>query len=179
MEPYLTPEAIAAMTKDPASLSFCARGVLARLRSLEAEDFARLPDCGEGLSNLLRDAARQARTLEELYTMVKSKRYTLARVRRLVLWAFLGLTEAERPASPPYLRVLGFTDRGQAVLRTMKKTAALPVLVKPAHIKHLDETAQKVFALEARCTGLYDLCRRAFGTGEGPNEYTAGPVRKH
>ena len=179
LEPYLTPEAIAALTKDPASLSFCARGVLARLRSMEAEDFARLPDCGEGLSNLLRDAARQARTLDELYTLVKSKRYTLARVRRLVLWAFLGLTEADRPASPPYLRVLGFTDRGQAVLRTMKKTAALPVLVKPAHIKHLDEKAQKVFTLEARCTGLYDLCRRAFGTGEGPNEYTTGPVRKH
>lgn len=179
LEPYLPPEAIAVLTKDPASLSFCARGVLARLRSMEAEDFARLPDCGEGLANLLRDAGRQARTLEELYALVKSKRYTLARIRRLVLWAFLGLTEADRPASPPYLRVLGFTDRGQAVLRTMKKTAALPVLVKPAHIKHLDETAQKVFSLEARCTGLYDLCRRAFGTGEGPNEYTAGPVRKH
>ena len=179
LEPFLTPDAIAVLTKDPACLSFCAQGVLARLRSLEAEDYARLPDCGEGLSNLLRDAARQARTLDELYALVKSKRYTLARVRRLVLWAFLGLTEADRPESPPYLRVLGFTDRGQEVLRTMKKTASLPVLVKPAHVRRLDETARKVFALEARCTGLYDLCRRGFGTGEGPNEYTAGPVRKH
>ena len=179
LEPYLTPDAIAALTKDPAGLSFCARGVLARLRSMEAEDFARLPDCGEGLSNLLRDAARQARTLEELYTLVKSKRYTLARVRRLVLWAFLGLNEEDRPAAPPYLRVLGFTDRGQTVLRTMKKTASLPVLVKPAHIRHLDETAQKVFALEARCTGLFDLCRRDFGTEKALNEYAAGPVRKH
>lgn len=178
-EPYLTPEAVAALTKDPAGLSFCVRGVLARLRSLEEEDFARLPDCGEGLANLLRDAARQARTLDELYALVKSKRYTLARVRRLVLWAFLGLTEADRPASPPYLRILGFTDRGRQVLRTMKKTAALPVLVKPAHIRHLDEISQRVFALEARCTGLYDLCRRDFGVGEGPNEYTVGPVRKH
>ena len=179
LEPYLTPEAVAALTKDPAGLAFCARGVLARLRSLEAEDFARLPDCGEGLSNLLRDAARQAGTLDELYALVKSKRYTSARVRRLVLWAFLGLTEADRPECPPYLRVLGFTDRGQQVLRTMKRTAALPVLVKPAHIRRLDETARRVFALEARCTGLYDLCRRDFGTIPGPGEYTAGPVRKH
>ena len=179
LEPYLAPEAAAVLCKDPAGLTYCTQGVLARLRSLEAEDFARLPDCGEGLANLLRDAARQARTLDELYALVKSKRYTMARVRRLVLWAFLGLNEADRPASPPYLRVLGFNDRGQKVLRTMKKTASLPVLVKPAHIRHLDETAQKVFSLEARCTGLYDLCRRGFGTEKGPNEYTAGPVRKH
>ena len=179
LEPYLTPEAAAVLSRDPAALAFCTRGVLARLRSLEAEDFARLPDCGEGLSNLLRDAARQAQTLDELYALVKSKRYTLARVRRLVLWAFLGLRSADRPASPPYLRVLGFTDRGQKVLRTMKKTASLPVLVKPAHVRDLDETARKVFALEARCTGLYDLCRRGFGREKGPNEYTAGPVRKH
>ena len=146
---------------------------------MEAEDFARLPDSGEGLSNKLRDAARQARSLDELYFLVKSKRYTLSRVRRLVLWAFLGLTQGDRPETPPYLRVLGFNSRGQQVLRTMKDTASLPVLVKPAHIKGLDEAARRVFDLEARSTGLYDLCRQGFGTGPALNEYTRSPIRKH
>ena len=179
LEPYLDPGSVDALSRDPAGLGFCARGILARLRAMEAEDFDRLPDCGEGLSNLLRDAAREARSLDELYSLVKSKRYTLARIRRLVLWAFLGLKASDRPAAPPYLRVLGFTDRGRAGLRTMKDTASLPVLTKPAHSRRLDAEARRVFRLEARCTGLYDLCRRDFGREPGLNEYTAGPARKH
>jgi len=179
LSPYLSSESQAVLRRDPASLAFCTQGVLARLRTMEAEDFARLPDSGEGLANKLRDAARQAQSLEGLYDLVKSKRYTLARIRRLVLWAFLGLTEADRPETPPYLRVLGFTPRGQKVLRQMKQTAALPVVVKPAHVRRLDGQARRVFDLEARCTGLYDLCRRNFGQGEQRNEYTRDPVRKH
>ena len=179
LRPYLTASAQETLGRDPASLAFCTQGVLARLRTMEAEDFARLPDSGEGLSNKLRDAARQARSLDELYFLVKSKRYTLSRVRRLVLWAFLGLTQGDRPETPPYLRGLGFNSRGQQVLRTMKDTASLPVLVKPAHIKGLDEAARRVFDLEARSTGLYDLCRQGFETGPALNEYTRSPIRKH
>ena len=179
LSPYLSPAAETILRREQAALTYCTQGVLARLRVLEAEDFAKIPDCGEGLSNRLRDAARQARTLEELYETVKSKRYTLARVRRLVLWAFLGLKQADRPDEPPYLRVLGFSERGRQVLREMKRSAALPVIVKPAHVKRLEGEARRVFDLEARSTGLYALCRRSFGRDGALNEYTTGPVRKH
>ena len=179
LTPFLPPESESALRRDPASLSFCTQGVLARLRAMEPEEFSLLPDSGEGLSNKLCSAARVAVDLDGLYALVKSKRYTLARIRRLVLWAFLGLKEADRPETPPYLRVLGFTPAGQQVLRRMKDTARLPVLVKPAHSRRLEGPARRIFSLEARCTGLYDLCRRSFGQADGPNEYTAGPVCKH
>ena len=65
----------------------------------------------------------------------------------------------------------------QQLLRRMKETAALPVLVKPAHAARLPEEARRVFALEARCTALYDICRREFGRTAGRNEYEEGPVR--
>lgn len=45
----------------------------------------------------------------------------------------------------------------------MKTAASLPILVKPAHAARLPEEARRLFALEARCTALYDLCRRKFG----------------
>ena len=109
---------------------------------------------------------------------MQTKRYPLARIRRLILWAFLGLTAADRPAALPYLRVLGFTHRGQMLLRQMKTTATLPVLVKPAHAAKLPAHAQHVFQLEARCTSLYDLCRRDFGKTAGKNEWTQNPVRR-
>ena len=176
LSPFLTHQSEELLRKNPASLSFCTRAVLARLRGMTEEEFAKLPDCGEGLSGLLCRAAQQATYLDALYSLVKSKRYTHARIRRLVLWAFLGLTAADRPETPPYLRVLGFSPKGQALLRQMKDRATLPILVKPAHITRLSPEAQQLFQKEARCTGFYGLCQRELGAISQESEYRAGPV---
>ncbi len=178
LSPYLSPQEEALLRDDPASLTFCTRGVLARLRTMTEADFAQLPDSGEGLSHRLYDAVQTAQDLDTLYAQVQTKRYPLSRIRRLVLWAFLGLTVQDRPDTLPYLRVLGFSPRGRILLRQMKTSASLPVLVKPAHAARLkDPTARKLFDLEARCTALYDLCRKNFGQKAGRNEYTETPIR--
>lgn len=144
----------------PSRLAYVERAMLARLRMMTAEDWAKLPDSGqaEGLPQRLVRAAGQAVSMEEFYTLAKTKRYTHARLRRLALWAWLGLTAEDFPAAPPYLRVLGFNATGRDLLKQMKKTASLPVLTKPAHARELDLVGRTLFQLEARCTDLYDLC---------------------
>lgn len=128
----------------------------------------------EGLPARLVQAGSRALSVEEFLTLAKTKRYSHARLRRLLLWAFLGLTAADRPAAPPYLRVLGFTPRGQELLRAMKGAASLPILTKPAHARSLDGPGRRLFQLEARCTDLYGLC---FSTPRpGGLEWTTGPV---
>ena len=57
----------------------------------------------------------------------------------------------------PYLRVLGFNDRGLEILKAAKETATLPVITKPAAIAGLDEKARHTFELECRATNLYNL----------------------
>lgn len=152
------------------------RAFLARLRSMTEADFAALPDSGaaEGLPTRLVKAAGKAESLEEFYVLAKTKRYAHARIRRLALWAFLGLTAADRREKPEYLRVLGMNSRGKALLREMKERSALPILTKPAHIRELGEEAQRLFALECRGTDLFGLCFdkiRPCGM-----DYTTGPV---
>lgn len=122
---------------EPTSLSHLERALLARVRSLSQAEWALLPDSGveEGLPARLVQAGSRALSVEEFLTLAKTKRYSHARLRRLLLWAFLGLTAADRPAAPPYLRVLGFTPRGQELLRAMKGAASLPILTKPAHAR--------------------------------------------
>lgn len=155
----------------PAHMGQIERAVLYRLRSMGARDFACLPDsgAGEGLPDRLAAAAQSACSMEEFYFTAKTKRYTHARIRRLALWAFLGLTEADRPGSPPCLRVLGANERGRALLREMKARARLPVVTKPAHGKGIP-----LLELEARCTDLYQLCREA--PGPCGLEWTMNPV---
>lgn len=177
LTPWLDPADEAALRADPAALTHCVRGVLARLRAMEEPEFLALPDSGEGVGRKLYQAVREADSLDRVYSLTKSKRYTHARIRRMVLWAFLGLREADRPPLPPYLRVLGFSPRGQRLLKQMKTTAALPVIVKPAHAGRLAPDVRRLFDLEARCTGLYDLCRASFGETPGKKEYSQTPVR--
>lgn len=155
--------------ENPASLNYGERGALAVLRSLGEEDFAALPDCGEGLSNRIFRAVRQGRTLEEVYDLAKTKRYAHARIRRAVLWGALGLRASDRPAHPPYLRVLGANGRGREALREMKEKASLPVITKPAHGKGIP-----LLEREARCTDFYQLCRRE--PGPCGAEWTTDPV---
>ena len=154
--PYLT----APWSGELADMQHIERAVLARLRTMGEGDWAALPDGGgaEGLPSRLAKAAREAVSLEDFYTRAKTRRYPHARLRRLALAAFLGIRADARPAAPPYVRVLGLGGRGRALLRKMKDTCPLPVIVKPAQARELDGPARTLFESEARYTDLYGLC---------------------
>ena len=131
------------------------RAVLARLRTMDEVDWAALPDGGaaEGLPARLARSARTADSLEDFYARAKTK----------------------RPAAP-YVRVLGLSGRGRALLRRMKETCALPVVVKPAQARALDGDARALFEAEARRTDLFGLC---FPTARPCGlEWTRSPVVK-
>lgn len=175
-EPWLIPGSLPFLKELP-GLERIERVLLAKVRTMTAEDWGKLPDSGaaEGLPQRLEKAGKQCRSMAEFYEQVKTKRYPHARLRRLVLWAYLGLTETDRPERAPYIRVLGFNQRGQALLKQMKHAAALPVLTKPAHARKLEPFARDFFALESRCTDLYDLCFEH--TPVPGREYTTDVVR--
>ena len=159
---------------EAADMKHLERALIARLRSMTLAEAEALPDSGDGLAARLLCAARQTASLEELYALTKTRTYAHARVRRLALFALLGLREADRPAVPPYIRVLGFNCRGRDILREMNRRAALPFSVKPAHIPRFSLEAQALFALEERFTDLYSLC---FPTPRpGGLEWTTNPV---
>ena len=173
-DPYLT----APWSGETASMAHIDRAVLARLRMMDEADWAALPDGGaaEGLPARLARSARTADSLEDFYARAKTKRYPHARLRRLALAAFLGLRAAERPPAAPYVRVLGLSGRGRELLRRMKETCALPVVVKPAQARALDGDARALFEAEARRTDLFGLC---FPTARPCGlEWTRSPVVK-
>ncbi|MBP0963156.1 MAG: nucleotidyltransferase family protein, partial [Oscillospiraceae bacterium] len=141
----------------PAHLQRAEAAILARLRSMSTQDFSALPDLSEGLENRLYTAARQACSLEEFYQLAKTKRYTLARIRRLTMAAFLGLRKDELPDLPPYLRVLGFNARGQELMTAAKQKNTLPLSHSLARLEELGGTCAATARLEAQATDLYGL----------------------
>ena len=154
--PEAVARAVALATEDglaPVKLSKLETAILCKLRTMDIEEFAALPDVSEGLEHRLYSAACKAGSLTEFYELAKSKRTSHARIRRLALSAFLGLTE-DRPALPPYLRVLGIGERGEELLSAGAK---LPILSRPAQVKGFSGEAQRVFSLEVQADDLYAL----------------------
>lgn len=134
----------------------CERAILARLRTMGPEDWRRLDGGGEGLYRRMYRAAHTGVTLADVLEAARTKRYPLARLRRMVLAAWLDLPEP--PEKLPYLRVLAANGVGRQLLRRMRDAGA-PVLTKPADAAALGPAAQALMAVESRCTDLYVLAR--------------------
>ena len=125
------------------------KAMLYRLRTMTDEEFATLPYGSEGLWRKLMHAARRENTLEEILTAVKSKRYTRSRLDRMVMCAFLGLTEEALSQPVPYVRVLAFNETGRQILRQQK--GGFP-------LRHAGEPmAHPYWGLETRAQDLYGL----------------------
>lgn len=97
--------------------SLLERVLLYRLRTMTAEELAALPEVSEGLENRITDAVSKYNSIEEILSTVKTKRYIHARLRRIMVYALLGITESLQAQQPGYVRVLGMNDAGASMLR--------------------------------------------------------------
>ena len=133
------------------------QAIMSRLRMLNEEDLALLPDAAEGLEHRLYRAIQNTVSPQEAAMAAKSMRYALSRLRRMICCAALGVRRETAEGIPPYIRVLAMDEKGAALLKSMRRTATLPVIAKPAHVKRLDVHAREIFALTSRAHDLYAL----------------------
>lgn len=151
----------------PSLYSNLESAVIANLRKSKPSDFSGVPDVSEGIEYRILEAVKSSVTLDEIFDKVKTKRYTHARIRRIILAEFLGLTTEDVTSMPPYIRVLGFNDNGRVMLKEMQEKFFVPVVMKYSDLKYLDDNARRIFALESAATDIYNLSipkRRICGT---------------
>ena len=130
-------------------LSAGERAILCRMRTMTEAEFETLPHGSEGLWRKLMHASHSCATLEEIACAVKSKRYTRSRIDRMILCAFLGLTQQDLDTPVPYARTLAFNNKGREILKTARKHGLFPNIGKK-----VDHPYQ---ALEDRANALYGL----------------------
>jgi len=147
---YIPEDAAACLQNAPLhSIDAAERAILYRLRTMNDERFEALPYGSEGLWRKLMHAARQESTLEDIIAATKTKRYTRTRIDRMILCAFLGITEKMIQAPAPYARVLAFNDKGREILKTARQTGQFP---------NIGESLEDPYqVLEDRCGSLYGL----------------------
>ena len=141
----------------PADINVLEKAVLACLRISTPEKIAAVPDISEGLENRIYSASRSASSLDELYSLAKTKRYSHARIRRAVAALLLGIEATDCEGLPPYIRVRGFNAIGREKLRAMRSSAKLPIVMRAADIKKLGERAKRISSIEERAADLFSL----------------------
>ena len=161
--------------RGPVTAGALEQAILARLRAMPAEAMAALPDAGEGLANRL-FAARQEGSMEAAVERMKTKRYPTSRLRRLIMAAALGVQADMAAGTPPYARLLAYSDRGRALLRQIREHSALPVVNKPAAAKDLPEQARAIFRLNADARDLYVLGYESPEERRGGSDWRTGPA---
>lgn len=148
-----------------------------RLRLLRPDAIAQRCQCSEGLEYALKQAAG-CLTLEEAINRCANKRYTASRIRRLLLQLLLdkprSLLEQQQPA---YLRVLAFDDIGRQLLKTMKTTAALPIITKLGRQKQQDTNSplHQQLELETAATDIWALLQNNPALNKPGNDFFISP----
>lgn len=147
--------------------------LLFSLYTKTADELSGFADMSEGLENRFVKAAGSAKTFDELINAVKTKRYTRAKLCRAAVNAFLEVPKPIARSAPPFIKVLGFNDKGRALLKTLANTSKLPIIIKPTDAKGV---APEHFELECRASDIYDyITVNPKGAG---TEYKMSPIYK-
>ena len=148
------PEELPGRLKDQPlhTLKYGERAMLAVLKTRTPAEFENAPFGSEGLWSKVMKACAAENSIEGILFACKSKRYTMSRLRRMLLCLFLGITQEMIETPPPYLRALAFNDRGRQLLREMKGERPIVTGTVPD-----TPEARSYYALERRAADLYGL----------------------
>ena len=111
----------------------------------------------EGLENRITKEAQKAKTLDELLSCVKSKRYTASSIRRILLSSYLGIKKGEGEKLPSYIKILDFSPKGQEILNTIKKTSHLPIIKNMNGLKKESPAMREEYEKCTRLDKIYNL----------------------
>lgn len=129
----------------PRTIENLSRETVYALRRMTKEQLAALPDVGEGLENLLYSACRQHGNIDDVLAQVKSRRYTMARLKRICMCALLGIDGSPMDKLDGlYIRVLGVRRDAMHLLSQLSEKASLPVVARYADAEELTSSRRSL-----------------------------------
>ena len=113
--------------------------LLTKILTTSPSELRKIYGMREGIENRLINAAKSAKTFDELVNAVTERRYPISRVKRLFLHMLMNLTEEKisELEDGNFVRVLAFNDDGRILLKKIRQASTLPIVTKVS--QHLNE----------------------------------------
>ncbi len=141
----------------PCLLTNNERGILSVLREMSPGQLEEYVSDSNGLAKRIYDAVRSSNSLAELYEKIKVKNYTLSRIRREVLSAYLKIPKQTALENPPYIKILAVSEKGLSLLSQAKKNSAIPIVTRHSELQNLSQKAMEIYDLQCSSTDKFAL----------------------
>lgn len=142
--------------------------ILKKTKPEKTEDIAGV---SEGINNRLYKYAQQYNSLVDILSAAKTKRYTMARLRRIVLCIYLNITQKTQQRPVPYIRILGVKREKSHLI----SSRSLPLLVDiKSGYDALEPSAKEIFDIDVDAVHAVNSSRVL---GYPLNEFQYGVIK--
>ncbi|MBQ4030147.1 MAG: nucleotidyltransferase family protein [Bacilli bacterium] len=123
-----------------------------KFKILTDQNIANYLDVDEGIEYRILKYVNVSNNIEELISNIKTKRYTYNKINRMLLHIMIGLTkEDNKKAELSYIKILGFNNKGQNYLKSIRKELTIPTTVDKESI---------IYQYELKAVYLYELASK-------------------
>lgn len=137
--------------------------MLFKLKTMSGYDLEKYYDVSGGIHNRLIISATNAITLEELLTTAKTKNYTMARLKRICLYALFDITQEDYSyalSCPPYIQILAIKEnRKEDILPELFKSCK-NVLTRYSDVSKVDKALRPLIRLDFAAQGTLSIANK-------------------
>lgn len=169
----------------PIQANMLEQAILFKLRTTSAEALSEIYEVSEGLEFRIKAAANTSGSQEELRQTIKSKRYSLSRINRTLLYSLFDLSKNQINSfdkeGPLYLHLLGFSAKGQKILQEIKIKSSVKIFNRGSDMKRTYDDSRgtvlgDMIAADALATDVYSLLFPAPAARAGGRDFKTSPV---
>ena len=149
----------------PCDMSKLSPAIISSFRLNSHVDPDKIFDVGGGLYYRLMDKSFEAEDIDTLLRLAETRVYTRSRVKRAILYSFLGVTSSEAHEYPQYTQVLAMDTVGKSLLKKIGKDCKISILTKPSASKKLGEDAKRQWEKSFRADAVFQLTKPKAASG--------------
>jgi len=145
----------------PMTINNYEKEILYRMRTINENELNEILDVSDNIDNVLRKSIATSSTIDELINSIKSKRYTLARIQRILIHTLLDIKTNyvnKYKETPQYARVLSMNQKGKKIISKINKYSKIPVVTSVANfMKKCTQEQKEMLEKDILATNVYML----------------------
>lgn len=136
--------------------------ILYKIATIADCDLSNIYGISEGLENRIKACAFKSKNYSELINNIKTKRYTMARIKRILLYILFNLTVTQAKSllnSPPYARVLALKKGREDILSALSNNTD-NLIIKSSDINNIQPFAKSSVLFDELTARVYGVASK-------------------
>ena len=142
-------------------------------------------DVNEGIENKIYQSIFTSSSLNDLHNSIKSKWYTLTKIKRILNNILLGITKDDVSLVKdinivPYIRVLAFNDKGREIIKSIKNNSEINIINKFSKVSFAldDDKFKTLIDYDIKASNIYNMIyyKNNKQLLKGPMDYYLSPI---